>query len=339
MAKQIKKQTKTRARKSGDIVLAKWQGRFGNRMHQYAYGASYADKFNLNFLLPSKWEGDFLFKDSCHKVLKDEELKLNINQSKGDFDNNDHRKKAFEDYSFRSKKNMLFLDPSNNSRCWSGLKNVWFSDIAAYNSEIFSGMSLNFLKNIFKFKDEIKNLDIYKKLEDKQGTYDIAHLRRDDISNPSYDSNYGYSVISKKSYEKAFKKFDIDPSKVEWTSDDWSGKWGVGKPSDNDWFTRRGSWFYPDGSEYFKDIAFDWFPDFLRIYFARSVFRANSSFSFWACLLGVQEKIYSPVLTERNIYSGRRGSGIEISPNFIEGNSPHWLVLKDEPCGNILIPE
>ena len=51
----------------------------------------------------------------------------------------------------------------------------------------------------FEFTDEVKNLDIYKRLEDKQGTYDIAHLRRDDISCPQYNQNnpQNYSVISK----------------------------------------------------------------------------------------------------------------------------------------------
>ena len=53
---------------------------------------------------------------------------------------------------------------------------------------------------------------MYKRLEDKQGTYDIAHLRRDDISNARYNAQnqQAYSVLSKNSYLTAFKKFGFD---------------------------------------------------------------------------------------------------------------------------------
>src|SRR6056300_328213 len=322
----------------GFILLSKWQGRFGNRMHQYAYGATYANKFGIDFVLPSDWEGTKLF-NGVHSVAEDDELRLHINQTDKQFDNDVYRRKAIKDYSKRINKDVEYINPHDSTESYCGKKTVWFTDIACYQEEIFKEMSLKYLRKIFEFKDEIKNLDIYKKLEDRQGKYNIAHLRRDDISNPSYDNNRGYSVISKNSYEKAFKKFGVDPKKVEWTTDDWTGNWGVGKPSDKPWHTRRGGWTYPVGSEFLPEIGFEWLPDFLRLYFARSVFRANSSFSFWACLLGKQKKTFSPVLTERNIYSGKIGSGIEIDVDFVEGNDPHWLCLEKDHCGKILIPE
>ena len=65
---------------------------------------------------------------------------------------------------------------------------------------------------------------------------------------------------------------------MEWTTDDWTGKWGVGKP------TIRGGWQYPVGSKVIPDVIFDWLPDFLRLYFARTIFRGNSSFSWVAFL-------------------------------------------------------
>ena len=325
--------------RDGEIILAKWQGRFGNRMHQYAYLATYAEKFNLNLILPSEWEGDHLFKKNNHTIIKDDDLRLKVNQTSKEFDKQEFREQAFQDYNKKSKNNLIFLNPHDASQTWKGSRFVWVADLCAYQEAIFKGMSNSFLKEVFTFSDNIKNTDVYKYAEDRQGTYDIAHLRRDDISNPNYENNFGYSVISKKSYEKAFKKFDVDSEKVEWTTDDWSGNWGVGKPSDNKWFKRRGGWTYPMGSEHMEDVVFDWFPDFLRLYFARSVFRANSSFGFWACLLGNQKNIFSPVLTKKEIYSGTKGSGKQIEVNFIKGNTPHWLCLKEDHCGKIKIPK
>jgi len=330
---------KAPTKKAGDIMLCKWQGRFGNRMHQYAYASTYANKFNLNLFLPSEWEGDKLFKGCGHKQIADDDLRLKVNQTLPEFDNDDFRKTAVEEYSKKTKKEMTFFNPYNKKETYFGKKNVWFTDISCYQEEIFKGMSMRFLSKIFEFKDEIKNLDIYKRLEDRQGTYDIAHLRRDDISNPTYETNFGYSVVSKNSYEKAFKKFGYDPNKIEWTTDDWSGNWGVGSPEENDWFTRRGGWQYPVGSEYMQDIGFDWLPDFLRIYFARSVFRANSSFSFWACQLGKVKKVFAPVLHKRNVYSGRKGSGLETDFEYTDSNNPHWLMTTEEECSKIIIPK
>lgn len=323
----------------GQILLAHWEGRFGNRMHQYAYGAHYAKKFNLDFILPSDWEGSFLFQDQPHIVLEDDDLRLKLNQPSQDFNKHDWRYKSINEFSHATHRNMVFLNPDSEKECWSGLGNVWFNSLCAYSPWIYKNMSLNYMKNeLFKISDEVKKLDVYKFLEDKQGTYDIAHLRRDDISSTSYNSNYGYSVLSKDCYEKAFKKFGFDPEKIEWTSDDWTGNWGVGKPSDNKWFKRRGGWRYPEGSEVMPEVGFDWLPDWLRIYFARNVFRANSSFSWWACCLGNQKKVYAPILDKREIYSGRKGSGLEIEVEFVESNEPHWLVLKGQPCEKIVIP-
>ena len=97
-----KKKTTTKRpskrKKSGEILIGKWQGRMGNRMHQYAYGATYSEKFNLNFKLPSKWEGDELFVGCGHTIVEDDDLRLKINQTVPEFDNEDYKKLAFEEY-------------------------------------------------------------------------------------------------------------------------------------------------------------------------------------------------------------------------------------------------
>jgi hypothetical protein len=321
------------------ILIGHWEGRFGNRMHQYAYCAHYAKKFGYQFVTPSQWEGDRLFKNQFHKVLDDDELRQSLNQTDKRFDNINFRSAAVTKYSFRSLRGMSHLNPDEPTQTWAGLGNVWIASVCAYNPEIFKNLSRKYTREtIFEFSDEVKNLDVYKALEDKQGTYDIAHLRRDDISNPNYETNFGYSVLSQDSYRKAFEKFGYDPEKIEWTTDDWTGNWGVGKPSDNDWFTRKGSWRYPEGSEHLEGVVFDWLPDFLRLYFARTIFRANSSFSFWAAFLS-NAKVFAPVLDRREIYSGSKGSGKEIDVEFIEGNHPHWLVQSGQAAEHIIIPE
>jgi len=80
------------------------------------------------------------------------------------------------------------------------------------------------------------------------------------------------------------------------------------------------------GAEYQEGIVFDWLEDFLRLYFARTVFRANSSFSWWACFLSPTATVYSPVLDNQIIY-GRDDKTEEIEAYFVKGNQPHWMYL------------
>lgn len=50
-------------KKASPILLSHWIGRFGNRMHQYAYGSTYSELNKVDFILPSEWEGSYLFKE------------------------------------------------------------------------------------------------------------------------------------------------------------------------------------------------------------------------------------------------------------------------------------
>jgi hypothetical protein len=85
----------------------------------------------------------------------------------------------------------------------------------------------------------------------------------------------------------------------------------------------QGGWEYPTGSQYLPPIMFDWLDDFLKLYFARTIFRANSSFSWWAATLSPTARVFSPVMDKRHIY-GVDGME-EIDVDFVEGNQPHWL--------------
>lgn len=323
--------------KKDSILLIHWNGRFGNRMHQYAYGASYAKHFDMNFVLPSDWEGTHLFQNQCHEVLEDDELRLWLNQTSPELDNLDQRIKAVKKYTERSGEHFNYVNVDKPEENWKEQGNVTIDSVCAYHTSVFKNMSKDYLLNeVFEFSDHVKSTDLYKRMEDKQGTYDIAHLRRDDISNVNYKQNGGYSVVSKESYEKAFEKFGYDPEKVLWTSDDWTGKWGVGKPKINL------GWKYPEGANFDPEHIFDWFEDFLRLYFARTIFRANSSFSWWAAFLSGQReapaKIFAPRLHKKVLYASKETYKQETLFEFEEGNHPHWLcTTKENRCNDIII--
>jgi hypothetical protein len=317
----------------GVVMMVHWNGRFGNRVGSYAFGRNYAEMHDLDFYIPSEWEGTRLFADTGYKIIDDDELRLQVNQSKKPFDSLKHRTNAVYEYCKRTNKNMTYMNPDSPTQY--GKTDVFYDSLCVNGTHIFKDFSRKKMLKWFEFSEEVKNLDVYKRLEDKQGTYDIAHLRRDDISNANYNkkNHQGYSVVDKQSYLDAFTKFDFDVSKMEWTTDDWTGKWGVGKPQHG-----RGGWSYPTGSKPIPDVLFDWLPDFLRLYFARTIFRGNSSFSWWAGFLSTTATTYSPVLTERKIYFE---TDDELKFDFVKGNHPHWLNFKGNGrfAEEIVIPD
>ena len=138
---------------------------------------------------------------------------------------------------------------------------VGFDNVCAYDPGIFSKMSRRHLLSVFEFSAAVKNLDLYKRLEDRQGTYDIAHLRRDDISNPKYNQKHtqGYSVVSRESYIRAFVRYGFDPERVDGRPTTHRRQWHTDRA-----LTPRGRWRYPTGSEVLPGIIFDWLEDFLQ---------------------------------------------------------------------------
>ena len=221
----VKKQTSMHGDK---IVMVHWNGRFGNRVFSYMFGKHYSDKHNIDFYLPSAWEGTRLFVDSGVKVIADDQLRLQVNQSKKPMDSLEYRKTAVDNYNRISGDNLVYFNPDTQAS--HNKKNVFFDSLCIHSDSNFREYDKSKMLNWLQFSDEVKNLDIYKKLEDKQGTYDIAHLRRDDISTQTITKIICrlYSVINKDSYIKAFEKFGYCPNCVEWTTDDWTGKWGLG---------------------------------------------------------------------------------------------------------------
>lgn len=113
----------------------------------------------------------------------------------------------------------------------------------------------------------------------------VAHLRHGDFK------GYNYPLVSEASYLRACEKFGLMPSLLKVVREE----------------------------EPMRDQAFgpemDFLPDFWRLLCAPVLFRANSSFSFWAAALGQHRRVFSPVI------DGLLG-GVEHDVQFIEGNHP-----------------
>ena len=314
---------------SNFLLQLRWNGRFGNRMFQYAYGATYARLTGREYWLPSDWEGTRLFKHQSHPVVANEELRQVLAESDDEYVKNQAKMAVVHKHYPDAK---LYDAEITDDPYWTPEHPICHGNGCTYNSAIFAKLSRAHLQEVFELSDEVTRLESYRRYSDMQGLYDVAHLRRDDISDAAYNQTHvqGYSVISIDSYRRAFEKFGYDADAIQWVSDDYTGQWHVGRK-----MRYRGGWAYPAGSEYLPGIVFDWLDDFLKLYFARTIFRANSSFSWWAATLSPTATVFSPVIDRQHIY-GVDGME-EIDVDFVEGNHPHWLYGGQYPKPGILI--
>ena len=313
-----------------DLLLQlRWTGRFGNRLLQYAYGATYARRTGAEYWLPSAWEGTRLFASQPHAVVADAEIREALARP----DEGSAANEARIDVVRRHLPGAELVDMESVPDPYAPRRRPWcHANGCAFNPAIYAGLSRQHLRQLCEFSDEVKGLRCYQRYQDMQGLYDVAHLRRDDVSDAAYNRTHvqGYSVIARDSYLAAFEKFGFSPDEVEWVSDDHTGRWHVGRR-----MRHRAGWSYPEGSEYVPGLVFDWLDDFLKLYFARTIFRANSSFSWWAGLLSPTARVISPVLARRHIY-GVDGME-EIDVDFVDGNDPHWLYGGDHANPDILV--
>jgi hypothetical protein len=316
-----------------DLVLQlRWGGRFGNRLLQYAYGATYARRTGAEYWLPSEWEGTRLFAAQPHAVVADEEIRSALALSDEWPAGIEARMAVVR----RHLPDIELVDVEAEPEPYAARGRPWcHGNGCAFNRAVYAGLSRSHLRALCEFSDEVKSLRCYQRYHELQGLYDVAHLRRDDISNPEYNRTHvqGYSVISKASYFAAFEKFGFSPDEVLWVSDDHTGRWHVGRPQ-----RYQAGWSYPVGSEYVPGIMFDWLDDFLKMYFARTIFRANSSFSWWAGLLSPTARVISPVLDQRRHIYGVDGME-ELTVDFVDSNDPQWLPPRDHANFDIRISD
>jgi len=314
--------------KSDKIVQVHWIGRFGNRMFEYSYGCCYAKLHGLKYYHPSDWEGSTLFEGYENaEVQPDDLLRLKINQSNKEMDTTEYRKSAIQEYNANNNDNIELVNWNTSSALCK--TNVFFDDLnCMYFPHCFKLYDTDFIKNVvYKFKDEIRNSELFKALEKRKGTYDVIHLRRGDIASKSYHG--AHSMISKKSYVNAVENAGFDISDFVWVSDD------PNERTHHEWIDKckNGHWAYPTGERQIPDVFFDFLPEFLIVYFARTVFRGNSAFSWWAAFLG-DSKVYSPVITSKP--TGKRNDFHEMDCEFVEGNHPHFMGSRGEGFHDII---
>jgi hypothetical protein len=309
------------------LVLMRWLGRFGNRLFTYAFANHIASRFGLEIYAPSEWEGTRLFRNAANwHVITNDLLRLKVNQCLTELDTIDYRRSAIEEYNRTSGDDLRVADLEKSSEY--GSPNVAFEALCCWEPWIFEEYTRQELLSCFEFSEEVKASEVYRFYEAIQGTYDVAHVRRGDITNRM--DSCGYSVVSIDSYERAFEKFDCDPDLVVYVSDDDALRTPVLDFLDG---AIDNNWIYPTGQELMPGVFYPFLQDFLKMIFARRLFRANSSFSWWAAFLA-KGQVYSPVLRDRIDYPTERQ---EIQCEFEEGNEPHWFALKGEKCDRIVI--
>src|SRR5262249_54044964 len=155
-----------------------------NRMFQYAYGATYAALTGHDYCLPSDWEGTRLFKAQPHQVVDNAEIRRALAEPEESAASDQARLAGIRRYY----PNAGFFDADRAPDPYA----TWghprcFANVCAYNATIFAGMSRRHLRQLCEFSDEVTSLRSYKRYADIQGLYDVAHLRRDDISDMEYN--------------------------------------------------------------------------------------------------------------------------------------------------------
>lgn len=144
-------------------------------------------------------------------------------------------------------------------------------------------------KKLFRFKQEW--LEKFPKPEVR---YVAAHVRRGEYLH-RYSNKY--AVLTHRSYEAAFMLYGVDRSLVRWvyTLTDKTPQKDVPWPN---------TWPYPawtSSSPHAKMLpqALEFLPDFLMMIDADILFRANSTFSYWASVLAdKQQQIFAPLVGE-----------------------------------------
>jgi len=170
------------------------------------------------------------------------------------------------------------------NRCKNGEFNISLQKFWSMCQDSISFFTRREAKKWFEFKDEYKiKLDKTKKI--------VVHLRRGDYLFSKYIKHF--ASITRKCYKNAIEQFGYNYKDVYFVQEEFFYSAGY-----NTWM---------DNQEY------NFLEDFQTIQNADVIFRANSTFSWWAAALS-NAKIFSPVV------GGKIGWQDNIQ--FVEGNHP-----------------
>ena len=300
------------------LVLLHWIGRFGNRMFQYAFGCSYAKRYNCIFYIPSEWEGSIIFKHNKHcRIITDEMLSTDINNPSA---TDEMRKKSLANYNDRTGDTVEYISFQNKHAI--GKVNVAFADLhCMYFQHLFDIFDQDLIKEIYTFNEAVLQSEMYQWFYEKKHTQSVCHLRRGDIAELNFIG--AHSMISKESYLKQLDMLGIRASDVIWISESKQDR------SHNTWNdkSRGHNWSYPKGESYCPEIFLDFLPDFLSMIFAKTLLRGNSSLSWWGAFLSSAE-IYAPVINPKP--HDRNNKYYCCDCEFVKGNAPHFMGSKSE---------
>jgi len=306
------------------IVNIHWIGRLGNRMFQYAFGCSYAFQHNIIHYFPSEWEGTVLFKPFPHALpIPDGEFRdclRNAHEGTAHGGTDEGREECVTNVLGEGVECRDF-----NHKELDGNTNLAFQDIAMmYFKDKMQVMCTEFIRNsVFSFSDLVKGTEMYKDLESRKSTYVVVHVRRGDIVASNYE-NQSHVAITLDSYKKQLQTLGIANDDVIWISEDTS------IATKHKWYFPNGDmgWKYPNGQKYLdKNTIFDFLPDLLTIYFAGTILRGNSGFSWWAAELS-GSNVYSPVVPDRP--AGVKGAHW-VDCDFVNDNTAHFMGARFDP--------
>jgi len=310
------------------IVLLRWIGQIGNRMFQYAFGCSYAKRFNCIFYVPSEWEGTIIFKPNKYcRIITDDILSLEINDPSA---TEVMRENSLKNYNNRTGDNVEFISLQNKNNI--GKTNIAFDDLdCMYYTHLFDLFDTELIKEIYTFNETVLNSVMYQWYYNNKNIHTVCHLHRGDIAEVNYTGSQ--SMISKETYIRQLYSLCAEFSSVVWLSESKQDR------TENIWNNKPPGhrWTYPKGEHYCPDIILDFLPDLLSMIFARVLLRGNSSLSWWGAFLSEAE-VYSPVIKPKPLE--RKNKYYILDTEFVKGNAPHFMGCKLDADGfnDIIFP-
>ena len=129
------------------LLQLRWNGRFGNRMFQYAYGATYARLTGRPYWLPSAWEGTRLFKHQLHGIIENAKIRHALAEA-DDFYTKTEAKMAVVQKHYPDAE--LYDAELTPTPYMTPDHPLCHANGCAYNSAIFAKLSRTHLQQIFE---------------------------------------------------------------------------------------------------------------------------------------------------------------------------------------------